>query len=262
MMFNCFLVVLVFVLIMAVGVFVQFYVFGFVGFSLFKDSDNVGVLICEFMIGDGVVVLAGMVLVSGMEIGWLIEFDNGFFFVGVYGYCFSEKLCGEFEIFYVSNDVDGYVDVIVGGGVLGGVDVAVLIIGLVLFGVMIVDFVVDGQGDVIMIVYVFNLYYDFDFDDVLLDFYVGVGVGLVDVFVDFFLFGVVIIDDSEIVFLFQLMFGVSFLLFDKIEVFGGYCYCMIGDVGIDVSLFLILLDIENNFYVLEVGICFYFQIFV
>lgn len=258
MMFNRLLAASALALITAAGASAQSYVSGSAGFSLLKDSDNVGALTREFTTGDGVAVPAGTVLASGTEIGWSTEFDNGLFLAGAYGYRFSEKLRGEFEISYVSNDVDGHADVTAGGGALGGADAAALITGSAPLGVTIADLVADGQGDVTTTAYALNLYYDFDFDDAPLDFYAGAGVGLADVSVDFSPSGVVIIDDSETVSLFQLMFGASFPLSDKTEAFGGYRYRMTGDVGTDSSLFPTSLDIENNSHVLEAGIRFHF----
>ncbi len=242
----------------ATGASAQSYVSGSAGITFQNDSDNAGALTRNFITGDGVAVPAGTALAAGTDIAWTTEFDTGVFVAGAYGYRFNDKFRGELEISYQTADVDSHSNVTAGGGALGGADAAALITGSAPLGVTIANLVADGRGEITTTAYAVNGYYDFEIDGAPLDFYVGAGVGIAEVQVDFSPSGVAIIDDKEAVSLFQVMFGGSFPLSDTTEAFGGYRYRMTGDAETNSVLFPTSLDIENTSHVLEAGIRFHF----
>lgn len=232
----------------------QQYVSGSAGINLQADSDNAGALTRDFVTGDGVAVPAGTSLPSGTDVGWTTEFDTGLFLAGAYGLRFNETFRVEAEISYTSSDVDTHTDVTVGGGPLGGADAAVLITGSPALGVTVADVVAAGQGDITSVGYAINGYYDVISDDLPIDLYVGAGVGLAEVNVEFNPSDITIVDDTEMVGFFQLMAGGSFPLAEGTDLFGGYRYRQSGDVDVDSALIPATLEIENTNHILEVGV--------
>lgn len=231
----------------------QTYVSGSAGISLQGDSSNSGAFTRDFVTGDGVAVPAGTTLPNGTSVGWDTEFDNGLFIAGALGYRLNENFRLEFEISQNSSDVDTHTDVTAGGAALGAADAAVLITGSAPLGATVAEIVADGQGDISTLGYAINAYYDIPLDGYSL--YVGAGIGLAEVEVDFTPSGVTIVDnDSESATLFQLMAGGAFPLTDQTELFGGYRYRMTDDVAVDSALIPATLDIENNAHIFEIGL--------
>jgi opacity protein-like surface antigen len=232
----------------------QTYVAGGGGFTLKGDSDNAGALTRDFATGDGVAVPAGTVLASGTDIAWTSEFDTGLFLSGAVGYRFNENFRLEFEISYDSSDVDGHADVTAGGGAIGGADAAVLITGAAPLGATVADLVADGQGDVVTTAYAVNGFYDIPLEGSDFTLYVGGGLGLAEVAVDFSPSGVTVIDDDEMVGLFQVMAGASYPVSEGLDAYGGYRYRATEDVDTDAALFPTSLTIENSSHVFEFGL--------
>ncbi len=232
----------------------QQYVSGSIGFNLQADSDNAGALTRDFVTGDGIAVPAGTTLPSGTGVGWTTEFDTGLFLSGAYGYRLTESFRIEAEISYTSADVDTHTGVSVGGGDVSGADAAVLITGSPALGVTVGDLVADGQGDISSVGYAVNLYYDFATDELPVDLYAGLGLGIAEVNVEFSPSSISVVDDSEMVGLFQLMLGASYPLAEGTDLFGGYRYRQTGDAEVDSTLIPATLDIENTNHILEFGV--------
>lgn len=235
----------------------QDYVSASAGFSFQSDSVNSGALTRDFTTGDGVAVPAGTVLPAGTSVGWDTEFDDGLFLAAAYGRRFDENWRVEFEISQAKSDVDTHTDVTVGGGAIGAADAAVLITGSAALGATVAEIVADGQGEISTLAYSVNAFYDLPMDGYSL--YLGAGIGLAEVEVDFVPSGVTIInDDAEATTLFQVMAGGAYPISDTTEMFGGYRYRTTGDVTVDASLFPASLDIENDSHILEFGVRFSF----
>lgn len=229
------------------------------GASFLRDSDNDGAFVGDFATGDGVSIPAGTVLPSGTGVGWTTEFDTGFTVGGAAGVTFLDRIRGEIEIAYQSNDVETHTDVVAGGIPLGGADAGVLITGSPALGVTTADLVADGQGSVDTLFVMANAFYDFGDDSWFARPYVGGGLGLGIVDVDYSPSGVTIIDDSQTAFAYQVMAGLSAAITPNLDVFGGYRYRATSDVETDVSLFSATLDIENEAHIAEAGIRFKFN---
>jgi opacity protein-like surface antigen len=232
----------------------QTYVSGSAGLLLKGDSDNAGALTRDFTTGDGVAVPAGTVLAEGTDIAWTTEFENGLFLAGAAGYRLNENLRFEFEISYDSTDVDSHADVTAGGGPIGAADAAVLITGSAPLGVTVADLVADGQGEVTTTGYAINAFYDLPLEGTDFTLYGGLGLGLAEVSVEYIPSGVAVINDDEMVGLFQIMAGASYPLGENLEGFGGYRYRVTEDAETEASLFPTTLDIENQSHVFELGV--------
>ena len=223
------------------------------GIALQSDSDNSGAFSEEFETGAGV----GLTLPAGTDVGWSTEFDNGYAISGAAGLR-SGSLRGEIEIAYQSSDVNTHTGVNAGGLELDTVDAGVLITGSDPLGASVGDTVADGQGSLETLFVMANAYYDFDIDGAPVKPYVGAGIGIAQVDVDYSPSGVAIIDDDSTEFAYQAMAGASLPINENTEVFGGYRYRATQDVAVSASLFPADLDIENQAHIIEAGIRFTF----
>ncbi len=88
--------------------------------------------------------------------------------------------------------------------------------------------------------------------------YLGGGLGIAEVDIDFSPSGVVVVDDTESAVLYQFMAGASVPYTDTTEIFGGYRYRATEDLSVDGALFPVALDIENSAHIFEVGVRFHF----
>ncbi|WP_421790793.1 outer membrane protein [Hyphobacterium sp.] len=226
------------------------------GFNLQADSGNSGALTRDFVTGNGVAVPAGTTLSQGTPIAWNTEFGTGGFFSGAIGREVIENVRLEFEIAYSSADVDTHTNVTAGGNSIDAADAAVLITGSAPLGVTVGAAVADGRGDISTLSYAVNGFYDIPLE--MFTAYVGAGVGLAEVEVNYAPFGIAIIQDTESVGLFQVMAGASYPLNDTTDLFGGYRFRMAGDAGTNSVLFPTSLDVENNAHVFEFGVRFNF----
>lgn len=200
----------------------QQYVSGSAGFNFQTDSDNSGALSRDFVTGDGVAVPAGTSLPEGTSVGWTTEFDTGLFLSAAYGLRLNEAFRVEAEISYSAADVDTHTGVEVGGGDIGAADAAVLITGSAPLGVTVADLVADGQGEVTTLGYAVNGYYDIEIPETAFTAYIGGGLGIAEVEVDYRPSGVEIVSDKEMVGFYQLMAGASYAVSDTTELYTGY----------------------------------------
>ncbi|KPP81540.1 MAG: outer membrane porin [Oceanicaulis sp. HLUCCA04] len=244
-------------LVLGAGATAQQYVSASAGFNFQSDSSNEGSFTSDFTTGEGVVVPAGTVLASGTPLGWNTEFDTSGFVSAAYGWRLDNGFRLEAEIGYSSSDVDTHTDVTAGGNPIGAADAAVLITGSPELGVTVADLVADGRGQLRNTSFMINAYYDFDLEGPL-GAYAGAGIGASDVKVRYNPSDTAIINDSETVFAYQAMAGVSYDVSDTFQLFGGYRYRATQNVDFDVTLFPATLDIENRSNILEVGARVYF----
>ena len=236
----------------------QQYVSASAGFNVQTDSDNAGAFTRDFVTGDGVAVPAGVILPSGTDVGWTTEFDTGLFLAAAYGFQINESVRVEAELSYASADVDTHVGVQAGGGALGAADAAALITGSAPLGVTVADLVADGQGEATSLGYAINAFYDFPFEGLPVDFYVGGGLGLAEVEIVYEPSGVSIVSDKEMVGFYQLMAGASYPISNSTSLFGGYRWRQLGDAEVDSTLIPARLDIEYASHILEFGVRFAF----
>ncbi|MBY0568491.1 MAG: outer membrane beta-barrel protein [Hyphomonadaceae bacterium] len=226
------------------------------GASWLDDSDNSGALTSDFTTGAGTTIPAGTVLPSGTGLGWTTEFDEGYALSAAIGRRFG-PFRGELELAYQDNDVDTHNGVTVGGGNIDAEDAGVLITGSPNLGVTVGELVDDGQGSVDTTFLFANGYYDFTPVGPVTP-YIGAGVGVGFVNVDYSPSGVTIVDDDATVFAYQLIGGASFDISERTALFAQYRYRATEDVETDVSLFDANLDIENRASIIEAGVRFRF----
>jgi len=227
------------------------------GAAWLNDSDNEGDFTGPFTTGAGTTIPAGTGLPSGAAVGWETEFDTGFTVSGAVGRKYGNARA-ELEVAYQKNDIDTHSNVSAAGIALGAEDAGVLVTGATSnLGVSVANLVADGRGEVETIYLMANAYYDFAIDSKLTP-YLGAGLGVGFVDVNYAPSGVTIIDDDDTVLAYQVMAGVSYDVSEAIALFAGYKYRATTNVDVDATLFAADFDIENGSQIVEVGLRFSF----
>ena len=234
-----------------------YYFGGSLGFATLDDASNDGALTSDFTTGEGTTIPAGTVLTTGTGIGWETEYDGGYAVSGQAGLR-NGALRFEAEIFTQSNEVDTHTGVSAGGLDLSAEDAAVLITGQTTnLGVTVADLVADGRGEVRSTGFMANAYYDFDTGTAFTP-YLGAGIGLVNVDIDYSPSGTVIINDDQTVFGYQLMAGVSAAWSQQTDIFAGLRYRATDSVDVTSSLLPADFEIDQKTVSAEVGLRFNF----
>jgi opacity protein-like surface antigen len=228
-----------------------------IGGVFLNDSDNSGSFSSDFLTGTGTTIPNNTPLPAGTSVGWSTEFDTGYTVSAALGRRFGNGLRGEIELAYQSNDVDTHGNVRAAGIPLDNEDVGVLISGAPQQGATVGDVVADGRGSLDTTFLMANLYYDFTPYGAFTP-YVGGGLGVGFVNVDYSPSGVGIVDDDATVLAYQIIAGASYALNDRTALFAQYRYRATEDVETDVDLFPASLDVENRASVIEVGLRFDF----
>lgn len=227
------------------------------GWALQSSSTNEGSFTSDFTTGAGSAdIPLGTPLPSGTDVGWETDFNNGYSFGLAVGRRYG-AFRAEIELAYQRAGVNTHTDVSAAGLDLSAQDAAVLISGSEALGTDVQTLVADGQGSIKTWYGMINGFYDFDVDDRITP-YLGVGVGVGFVDVDYSPSAVAIIDDSSTQFAYQVMGGLAYQLNDQTELFAGYRYRATMDAEQDVSLFPASLDIGNSASIVETGIRFSF----
>ncbi len=226
------------------------------GVSLLGDSTNDGAFDGAFTTGEGTTIPAGTVLPDGTPVGWETDFDTGFSVAGALGKRYG-AFRGEIEVAYQVNDVDSHAAVTAGGIALDGEDAGVLITGSPNLGVNVGDLVADGQGDVSNIFVMANVFYDFDTGGPLKP-YLGAGIGVGFVDVNYSPSDVPIIQDDATAFAYQGVAGVAYEVSPSIDLTVAYRYRATTDVSVEADLFSADFDIENRASIVEAGLRFNF----
>lgn len=234
----------------------RFYASLSAGVSLLGNSTNEGEFVGDFTTGAGTTIPAGTVLPSGTEVGWDTEFDTGFAISGAFG-TYVGPLRAEIELAYQTNDVDTHTGVSAGGIDLSEEDAGVLVTGADNLGPTVAALVADGQGDVSTIFVMANAYYDFKNSSPVTP-YLGAGVGIGFVDVNYAPSATPIIEDKATTFAYQIMAGATYDISASTGVFLGYRFRGTSDVSVEADLFSADFDIENTASIVEAGIRFAF----
>jgi opacity protein-like surface antigen len=235
----------------------QWYAGGSIGAVMQSDSDNSG-RTGAFTTGNGSpTVPNGTAVAAGTNYGWTTEFDGGVGGSIEAGLRDDNGLRYGLELAYSQADVDRHSGVTLGGTALDGVDAAVLTGSATQLGVTVGQVVSDGRGDITNLGLFANAYYDFNREGALQP-YLGAGVGVSQVEVDYSPSGIQIIDGDDTVFAWQLKAGATWRLSDTWEAYGEYVYRQSDDITFDNQLFPGTLDIENKQSLLLAGVRFRF----
>lgn len=226
------------------------------GVSMLSDSDNMGSFDGDFTTGEGTTIPSGTVLPDRTAVGWSTDFDTGYALSGALGRDYG-YFRGELEVAYQSNGVGSHADVSAGGIALDAEDAGVLITGSPNIGVSVGDLVSDGQGDVSTTYVMANALVDVELGGRLTP-YIGGGVGVGFVDVDYSPSAVGIIQDKSTAFAYQAMAGVAYAVAPSVDVTLGYRYRATTDVSVEADLFSADFDVENSASIIEAGLRFTF----
>ncbi len=231
----------------------QWYVGGSLGYALQSDSDNSGNT-GSFTTGNGAPAIPfGTPIGAGTPYGWETEFDGGFAIAGEAGLMYDSGFRSGIEITYSNADVDSHSGVTVAGTNIDGVDAAVLTGSPTQLGASVGQVVSDGKGDISPLGVFLNLYYDFNKNGVV-EPYIGAGVGVMFVDVEYNPSNVGIIDDDDTVFAYQLKAGATYNVNANVDIYGEYAYRGSEDIEVSNDLFPGSLDIENTQHVFSIGV--------
>ncbi len=224
------------------------------GIALPSDSDNSG----EF---DAAVPATAdfAEIPEATELEWQSEFNNGFAISGQAGYAFENGFRVELEGSYTEYNVDSHSGLTVGGADIDGVDSAVLTRGAAdPANPLVGDVLADGQGKVKNFGLFANAFYDIDTGSAFTP-YVGAGVGYQWTDAEYAPSAVLVGDDDDGAFAYQLMAGASVELSDSAELFGQYTYREnLEDADIPLTLLPATLGVESQQSILSAGVRFKF----
>lgn len=229
-----------------------FYVEGSLGLGILGDSDNNGTFSGDFTTGAGTTIPSGTVLPDGTPVGWSTEFDTGLAASLAAGLRLG-VMRAEAEVAYQGNDVDTHRGVTAAGIDLSTEDAGVLVTGAPNLGTSVEDLVADGQGKLRTTFLMANAYFDVPTNSPVTP-YIGAGLGIGFVDVEYSPTATEIIDDQQTAFAYQIMAGLAFEATEQAEVVLGYRYRATSDVEVDASLFSAEFDIENASSVLDIGL--------
>jgi opacity protein-like surface antigen len=230
----------------------DWYVGGSVGYLLQQDSDNAGAT-GAFATGNGAPGVAdGTAIAAGTPYGWTTEFDEGYTVSAETGFRKESGLRSGLEVVYSKADVDRHSGVTLGGTNIDGVDAAVLTGSSTQLGSTVGEVVADGRGEITNLALFANAYYDFDLG-VGVRPYVGAGIGVAKVDVEYSPSGVGIIDGDETKFAYQAKAGASWAVTPGWEVYGEYAYRATEDIDLQNDLFPGSLSIENEQHAVSLG---------
>jgi opacity protein-like surface antigen len=236
----------------------EWYVGGSIGAVDQSDSDNSGAT-GAFTTGNGApTVPAGTAVAAGTDYGWTTAFDSGMAVNAEAGLRYDSGLRSGIELSYTQSDVDRHSGVTLGGTALDNVDAAVLTGSATQLGATVGQVVADGRGEIRNLALFANAYYDFNRSGAWQP-YLGAGIGVSQVDVDYSPSGVGIIDGDDTVFVWQAKAGVTWQFSPQWEAYGEYAYRQSDDITFDNQLFPGTLDIENQQSLLSIGVRYRFQ---
>lgn len=227
-----------------------FYAQAYGGVNLQHGSDLSGISgpFTTGNIGDGSVINVA----DGTAYGWETEFDTGSVFGAEIGYRTAKGFRVGLEGTRSEAGVEGHEDITLDGADIGDFDGAALVGDAALLGATVNDFLADGQGDIEQKGVFLNGYYDFNEGGRFRP-YVGAGVGMVDVDIDYAPSGSPVINGGETVFGYQGRVGAAYNVTGPVDVFTEYTYRATQDIETDNQLFTGVQDVKNSQSLVTVG---------
>lgn len=218
-----------------------------------KSSSIDGSFTNGFITGAGTSVPGGTELAPDTQVGWQTGFKDGNSVNLAYGRNF-DSFTGEIELSFLENDVDRHSGVTVADTLaIDGEDAGILITGSENLGATVGQIVADGKGQLDATYLMLNLYKPFELGSAFTP-YLGAGLGIADVDVEYNPSDVGIISDSDKVLAYQLIAGGSFAINDNFAIYGQYRYRATQDVDVKASLFDADFSVENKSDGLEIGL--------
>ncbi len=219
------------------------YVSGYGGANLQTHSTNTGLAeaFTTGDIGDGTTVD----IPAGRIYGWDTDFDTGTVFGGEVGYRTRHGWRVGLEATQAQADINTHENFIFNDTDIGILDAATLTRSPTALGINVEEFFTDGRGSIKHQGVFLNGYYDFNQGRRLRP-YVGVGLGLVDIDVDYSPSGVRLIDTDKTVLGYQGRIGAAYNVSGPVDVFSEYTYRSTVDGHFENVMFPGEVDVENK----------------
>lgn len=222
------------------------------GFNFQSDSSNSGAT-GAFATGNGEPVIpTGTEIAAGTPYGWSTKFDNGYSLSAEFGRELDNGLRAAAELVYTRAGVDTHRGVNVGGTIIDGVDAAVIAGSPDQLGATVGEVVANDGGRIQNTALFGNVYYDFNRFGMISP-YVGAGIGVSSVDVQYRPSDIGIIDGSKTKFAWQLKAGANYNMTDSIGLFSEVAYRRTDDVTLGNQLFPGNLSIKNEQTTLNFG---------
>ena len=233
----------------------DWYLSGSIGALNQSDSDNEGATgaFTTGNLGDG----STLAVADGTPYGWNTDFETGASYAIEVGKRTDKGLRFGAEGVFTNADVDTHTNVTLGGGSIDAVDAAAIAGSPDPLGVTVAQVVADGRGEISQQALFANVYYDFTSSSAITP-YVGAGIGVSDVDVEYRPSDIGVIDDGQTKFAYQGKAGLTLSFDSPLEVFGEVAYRATSDVETRNDLFPGSLDIENKQFSFGAGVRFAF----
>lgn len=222
----------------------------------FADTDDIstdGKFTSDFTTGTVTGVNPPLTVPAGESVKWNTKLDDGEAYSFVFGKQFG-MFRAELEYTATNNDVDKHSGVTAAGINLDAIDAGVLLTGNVGdLGVSVGDLVANGQGEVETSAWLVNGYYDFKNSTAFTPF-LGGGVGMANVDIEYKPSNVGIINDDDDVFVWQVMGGVSYSFTDQFHLVGSLRYRETDEASVKSDLLPAKFDIETETLVYDIGV--------
>jgi opacity protein-like surface antigen len=229
----------------------QTYVGVSTGLSLPQDSKNRG----EFTAAVPATATAGSIPVA-TSLAWDTEFKNGYNISAQIGHRFDGGFRVEGELNYSRSGIDNHRNVTVGGANIDGADISVLTRGTPAVTNPTVGEVVGTSGGKLENYGIFaNGFYDFNSGGSFQPF-IGGGVGLQKVKVDYRPSDVDVGQGDKTKFAYQVMAGATYKMGPGLEIFGQYNYRDSGRTKFGLDLLPADLSVQSKQSIFSLGLRF------
>jgi opacity protein-like surface antigen len=192
-------------------------------------------------------------IASGTELGLETRFKTGFDISGQFGYRFDGGVRVELQVAYSQNDVKDHRNLTVGGTTIDGIDASVLTRGATAGATVGTVIAAPGKGRVNNLAVLANAYYDFNREGKLQP-YIGGGVGIERVDVDYVPSGIQVAKGKKTVFAYQAIAGLTFKVSPGVELFTQYAYRGAARARVPLQLVPATFGVQSRQSVISAGI--------
>ncbi len=231
----------------------DWYVGGQASWMSQSDSANSGQFTQDHTLGMSGGTLGNTTQTAGTNVRWKSGFDSGYGLSGEVGKRLNNGLRGGFELAFSEAGVDDHRGVTIGGTPADNEDYALLTGSALATGNTVGATLQNGQGHIKNTAAFANVYYDFNRGGAV-EPYVGAGIGVSRVEVDYSTATGQLGKDSSNEFAYQVKAGATYRINDRWEAYGEYTYRATDDVSVDMSIVPVKLEVENEQQLLGVGL--------
>jgi opacity protein-like surface antigen len=192
-------------------------------------------------------------IASGTELGLETQFKTGFDVSGHFGYRLDNGLRLEVQVAYSRNEVKNHRNLTVGGTSIDAIDASVLTRGRSAGATVGTVIATPGVGKVSNLAALANVYYDFNREGTLQP-YIGGGVGIERVDVNYAPSGIQVAQGKKTVFAYQAIAGLTYKISPGVELFTQYAYRGADRARVPLQLVPASFGVQSRQSVLSAGI--------